>query len=168
MLVENHKTNSSPFYFKGSENKNSIPVTPKRQENNRERGFRRAGNACEIAAGACLNSAVIFTFHLLQVHPLGLVLAVGVSHFYFTAAAVGEKSFPVLMVGCAGSLSCLCAISEPLGEWWEAKISISSANEEIAQIYQPAKNILPGWFSVIAITVLLFGIHLVIAKAMKR
>lgn len=159
MLVENKQTNASPFYFKGLERTKSKDdvVVKQHQENNRERTFRRAGNACEISAGACLNSAVIFTFHLLQVHPIGLVLAIGVSHFYFTATALGEKSSVVVMVGCAGSLSTLCALSEPVGEWWEAKVSISSANEEIEHLTHPGTEILPSWYSPLVIFLLLIG-----------
>ncbi|WP_016951674.1 hypothetical protein [Anabaena sp. PCC 7108] len=165
MLVRNSTpTNTSPFHFKGlDDNKQQSVPQQLVQENNRERTFRRAGNACEIAAGTALNSTIIFTFHLLQVHPAGLLLAVGTCHFYFTATAVGEKSFSVAMIGCAGSLSCLCALSEPVGEWWEARTSISSASEEIQRIYQPQKE-MPDWVGGIAIALLLFGVRVIFSK----
>ncbi|NET03077.1 MAG: hypothetical protein F6K61_21530 [Sphaerospermopsis sp. SIO1G1] len=135
-----NSTNASPFHFKkdcvesASDQVENLPV-----ENNRERTFRRAANACEVASGVCLNSTIIFTFHLLQVHPVGIFLAVGTCHFYFTATAVGEKSLPVAIVGGACSLSVLCSTSEPLGEWWEARQSVQMAAQEIDKLY-PQKH----------------------------
>ena len=109
-------------------------------ENNRVRTFRHAGNASEIVAGSCLNSAVIFTFHLLQVHPVGMFLAVGTAHLYFTATATGEgfNNFVTnLMTGCSASLALLCALSEPISEWNEARTSTQTANTSIQMMYQP-------------------------------
>ena len=137
----------SPFSFEG------LAQTPQQQqqqrqpqepqplpENNKGRAFRRAGNACEIVAGSCLNSAVIFTFHLLQVHPVGMFLAVGVAHLYFSATATGEgfnKFVTNLMTGCSASLALLCALSEPIGEWNESRTSQGTANTEIELMYSP-------------------------------
>ena len=124
-----------------------LPPLP---ENNRGRTFRRAGNACEIVAGSCLNSAVIFTFHLLQVHPVGMFLAVGTAHLYFTATATGEgfNNFVTnLMTGCSASLALLCALSEPISEWNEARTSTSTANTEIEQMYQPKTADYSSWVS---------------------
>lgn len=167
MLVKGTKpTNTSPFHFKGLCEENGIGNREQVQvllENNRERTFRRAANACEIAAGACLNSTIIFTFHLLQVHPAGLLLAVGTCHFYFTATAVGEKSFPTAMVGGAGSLSVLCALSEPVGEWFEARTSVNRAVVEIDRIYSP-QNDPPDWLGGVAIALLIFGGRVALSK----
>jgi len=134
----------SPFSFEGLAQK---PQSTKQQsqpqalpENNRVRTFRRAGNACEIVAGSCLNSAVIFTFHLLQVHPVGMFLAVGTAHLYFTATATGEgfnKFITNLMTGCSASLALLCALNEPISEWNEARISKSTVKASIESVYQP-------------------------------
>ncbi|MBD2683503.1 MULTISPECIES: hypothetical protein [Nostoc] len=137
----------SPFSFEGLAQKSQqqqqhqqpeqLPPLP---ENNRGRTFRRAGNACEIVAGSCLNSAVIFTFHLLQVHPVGMFLAVGTAHLYFTATATGEgfNNFVTnLMTGCSASLALLCALSEPISEWNEARTSTDTANNSIQSMYQP-------------------------------
>jgi hypothetical protein len=133
----------SPFLHEG------LAQTPQQQqqkqeqpspENNRGRTFRRAGNACEIVAGSCLNSAVIFTFHLLQVHPVGMFLAVGTAHLYFTATATGEgnnRFVTNLMTGCSASLALLCALSDPISEWNEARTSTQTANTSISQMYQP-------------------------------
>ncbi|AUB43040.1 hypothetical protein COO91_09196 (plasmid) [Nostoc flagelliforme CCNUN1] len=113
-----------------------LPPLP---ENNRGRTFRRAGNACEIVAGSCLNSAVIFTFHLLQVHPVGMFLAVGTAHLYFTATATGEgfNNFVTnLMTGCSASLALLCALSEPISEWNEARTSTSTVKTSIESVYK--------------------------------
>ncbi|MDZ8083943.1 MAG: hypothetical protein RMX35_33385 [Nostoc sp. DcaGUA01] len=136
-------------------------------ENNRGRTFRRAGNACEIVAGSCLNSAVIFTFHLLQVHPVGMFLAVGTAHLYFTATATGEgfNNFVTnLMTGCSASLALLCALSEPISEWNEARTSTQTANTSIQSMYQPKTADYSSWGSgallaiVIAILIVfLFG-----------
>lgn len=138
-------TNASPFQHTGlvqtQQQKSQQPNTepPPLPENNRERAFRRAGNLCEIVAGASLNSAVIFTFHLLQVHPVGMFLALGVAHLYFTATAVGEKERQVtnIMTGASASLALLCSLSEPVGEWWEASTSKTVAQNEIREMYAP-------------------------------
>jgi hypothetical protein len=171
MLARNaNPTNTSPFYFKGagsekqqSDNKQPLKVV----ENNRERTFRRAGNACEIAAGTALNSTIIFTFHLLQVNPVGLFLAAGTAHFYFTATAIGEKSFPVAMVGGAASLSCLCALSEPVGEWWEARTSIGSANQEIERL-QYHQSGLPGWSTGVGFALLFLGVRIFVSRSFLK
>ncbi|MBD2536580.1 hypothetical protein H6G97_47910 [Nostoc flagelliforme FACHB-838] len=122
--------------------------SPPLPENNRGRTFRRAGNACEIVAGSCLNSAVIFTFHLLQVHPVGMFLAVGTAHLYFTATATGEgfNNFVTnLMTGCSASLALLCALNEPLGEWNESRISTSTVKTSIESVYKPKTAESSSW-----------------------
>jgi hypothetical protein len=144
----------SPFSFEG------LAQTPQQQkqeqlsqpqplpENNRGRTFRRAGNACEIVAGSCLNSAVIFTFHLLQVHPVGMFLAVGTAHLYFTATATGEgfNNFVTnLMTGCSASLALLCALSDPISEWNEARTSTSTVKTSIEKVYQPKTAESSSW-----------------------
>jgi hypothetical protein len=160
MLVRksDSSTNVSPFLYEG------LAQTPQQQhqqqkqpeqlpplpENNRGRTFRRAGNACEIVAGSCLNSAVIFTFHLLQVHPVGMFLAVGTAHLYFTATATGEgfNNFVTnLMTGCSASLALLCALSEPISEWNEARTSTQTANTSIEKMYQPKTADYSSWGS---------------------
>jgi hypothetical protein len=94
--AQNQQTSVSPFQYTGltqqTQQHKQEQSTPSVQppENNRSRSFRRYGNICEIAGGASLNSAVIFTFHLLQVHPIGVLLAVVTAHFYFTATTAGE------------------------------------------------------------------------------
>jgi hypothetical protein len=128
---------NSPFQHTGlvqtQQHKSQQPNTEQKPlpENNRERTFRRAGNCCEIVAGASLNSAVIFTFHLLQVHPVGMFLALGVAHLYFTATAAGEKERQVtnIMTGASASLALLCSLSEPVGEWLEASTSKTVAQK---------------------------------------
>lgn len=114
-------------------------------ETNKGRTFRRAANACEIAAGASLNSAVVFLFHLLQVHPAGLILAVGAAHFYFTATAMGEEGRESVntMTGCAASLAIFCSLHQPVGEWLEAQESIKQTQVAIQEIYpKPQPNFL--------------------------
>ncbi len=146
MLVRKRNEDShsvSPFLYEGLAQKSQQQQhqeQPSLPENNRGRTFRRAGNACEIVAGSCLNSAVIFTFHLLQVHPVGMFLAVGTAHLYFTATATGEgnnRFVTNLMTGCSASLALLCALNEPISEWNEARISTSTANTSIQKMYQP-------------------------------
>ncbi|MCC5653774.1 hypothetical protein LC609_29145 [Nostoc sp. XA013] len=144
----------SPFSMEGLAHKSQqhqhqqpeqLPPLP---ENNRGRTFRRTGNACEIVAGSCLNSAVIFTFHLLQVHPVGMFLAVGTAHLYFTATATGEgfNNFVTnLMTGCSASLALLCALCEPISEWNEARTSTSTANTSIESIYKPKTAESSSW-----------------------
>ncbi|MCC5609799.1 hypothetical protein LC612_24225 [Nostoc sp. CHAB 5834] len=147
----------SPFLHEGLAQKSQqhqqqkqpeqLPPLP---ENNRGRTFRRAGNACEIVAGSCLNSAVIFTFHLLQVHPVGMFIAVGTAHLYFTATATGEgfNNFVTnLMTGCSASLALLCALSDPISEWNEARTSTQTANTSIEKMYQPKTADYSSWGS---------------------
>ncbi|MBG1266127.1 hypothetical protein [Nostoc sp. WHI] len=158
MLVRKRNEDShsvSPFLHEGLAQKSQqqhqqkqpeqLPPLP---ENNRGRTFRRAGNACEIVAGSCLNSAVIFTFHLLQVHPVGMFLAVGTAHLYFTATATGEgfNNFVTnLMTGCSASLALLSALSYPLSEWNEARTSTDTANNSIQSMYQPKTADYSSW-----------------------
>ncbi|MBW4458536.1 MAG: hypothetical protein KME55_41535 [Nostoc indistinguendum CM1-VF10] len=137
----------TPQSTKQQKQSEQLPPLP---ENNRGRTFRRAGNASEIVAGSCLNSAVIFTFHLLQVHPVGMFLAVGTAHLYFTATATGEgfNNFVTnLMTGCSASLALLCALSEPISEWNEARTSTQTANTSIEKMYQPKTADYSGWGS---------------------
>jgi hypothetical protein len=165
MLARPQKsTNTSPFHFKGLETQKTDQQSACLAETNRERTFRRASNACEIAAGTCLNSSVIFTFHLLQVHPVGLFLAVGVSHFYFTATAVGERKFSPIMTGASGSLALLCSLSEAMGEWQEASSSKSSAQAEIREMYSAPDIDYPVWVNGVAVTLIFCGIRLVIFR----
>lgn len=167
-------TNASPFQFgdlvqpqqvKSQQSNTQPPPVP---ENNRQRTFRRAGNVCEIVAGASLNSAVIFTFHLLQVHPVGLLLALGVAHLYFTATAVGEKGRQVtnIMTGCSASLALLCSLSEPVSEWWEASTSKSVAQSEIQQMYAPPTN-KSNWTTGVGIAVVI-GVLVVYITSVSR
>jgi hypothetical protein len=145
----------SPFLYEGLAQTPQQHQQHKEQpqplpENNRGRTFRRAGNACEIVAGSCLNSAVIFTFHLLQVHPVGMFLAVGTAHLYFTATATGEgfNNFVTnLMTGCSASLALLCALSDPISEWNEARTSTGTANTSIEKMYQPKTADYSSWMN---------------------
>ncbi|MBG1268704.1 hypothetical protein [Nostoc sp. WHI] len=151
MLVRKQNNDSesvSPFSFQGltqtpqqqQQQQKQPEPSPPLQENNRGRTFRRTGNVCEIVGGSCLNSAIIFTFHLLQVHPVGMFLAVGTAHLYFSATATGEgfdKFVTNLMTGCSASLALLCALSEPIGEWDEARTSTGTANTSIQTMYKP-------------------------------
>jgi len=149
MLVKRQReqTNVSPFLYEGlattpqqqqqaQQPQQAVPVT----ETNKGRGLRRAGNACEIIAGSCLNSGVIFTFHLMGVHPVGFVLALGVSHFYLSATAAGEgkdRFATNVMTGASASLSLLCALSEPIAEWYEAQTSNTVAADVRRELYEP-------------------------------
>ncbi|MCC5637027.1 hypothetical protein LC593_14420 [Nostoc sp. CHAB 5844] len=135
---------------------------PERNEplqNNKNLSFRYAGNACEIAAGACLNSAVVFTVHLLQIHPAGMILALGISHFYLTATATGarkDKRVTNLMTGASATIALLCALSEPIEEWWEANQSKNHAISENIQMYEPVeKQDLSGVLTPVVVAVLI-------------
>ncbi len=162
-------TNISPFNHKGLEEQQNH--TPQRSpETNKGRTFRRAGNACEIVAGACLNSAVVFTFHLLQVHPAGMVLAVGTAHFYFTATSAGERDVSNLMTGFSASLALLCALSEPMGEWWEASASKTTAQSELQQMYIPPTPApkYPSWLNGVIIAVFFFALRLALTPRSRN
>ncbi|HEY9645418.1 MAG TPA: hypothetical protein V6C88_03560, partial [Chroococcidiopsis sp.] len=128
-------------YYPAHQQQPQQPAQPQPlPERNKGRGYRRAGNACEIAAGAALNSGVVFVFHLMQIHPIGFVVALGVSHFYFTATAFGEGRDRFLvntMTGCSALTALLCSLSEPVGEWWEASQSRTAALQDIDLLYPP-------------------------------
>ncbi|MDZ8242187.1 MAG: hypothetical protein RMZ69_34480 [Nostoc sp. ChiQUE01a] len=169
MLVRksDSSTNVSPFLYEGLAQKPQQSKQPEQPqplpENNRGRTFRRAGNACEIVAGSCLNSAVIFTFHLLQVHPVGMFLAVGTAHLYFTATATGEgfNNFVTnLMTGCSASLALLCALNEPISEWNESRTSTSTVKTSIESVYKPKTAESSSWIDgagvVIFLVILMF------------
>jgi len=168
----------SPFQFTGLGNatqqqKSQQPNTQREPvlENNRERTFRRAGNLCEIVAGASLNSAVIFTFHLLQVHPVGMLLALGVAHLYFTATAVGEKVrlLTNIMTGASASVALICSLNEPMGEWWEASTSKTMAQSEIREMYAPpsSSHSWGNWVG-IAVVIAVLGIYLASGSRGKK
>lgn len=165
---------NSPFQHTGlvqtQQHKSQQPNTepPPLPENNRERTFRRAGNCCEIVAGASLNSAVIFMFHLLQVHPVGMFLALGVAHLYFTATAAGEKGklLTNIMTGASASVALLCSLSEPVGEWLEASTSKTVAQSEIQQMYAPPTSS-PNWVNGLGIAVFI-AIVLAFVKSGSR
>ncbi|MBD2341649.1 hypothetical protein H6G64_32425 [Calothrix sp. FACHB-156] len=164
-----NSTSTSPFLFNGLVEKGQLSKTEHptpEVENNRARTFRRAGNACEIAAGGCLNSAVIFTFHLLQVHPVGMFFAVGTAHLYFTATASGEQGnlLTNCMTGASASLALFCSLSEPLGEWWEAAKSKNTAQAEISEMYAPTTANYSGGLSSVAIALLIAIAFLFIAS----
>jgi hypothetical protein len=77
---------------------------------------------------------------LLQVHPIGLLLAVVTAHFYFTATTVGELSarrVANIMSGASASMALICSASEPMAEWWEAHQSESISTTEIQELYTP-------------------------------
>lgn len=140
----------SPFTVEGLEQPSRPQSAPAPTERNRGRGFRRAGNACEIAAGASLNSAIIFLFHLLQVHPLAFVVAMGCSHFYFIATAFGEGQDRIIanaMTGISAGVAGFSALSEPIGEWMEAQQSKDAAVSEIQELYadQPPTSPISSW-----------------------
>ncbi|MBD2683557.1 MULTISPECIES: hypothetical protein [Nostoc] len=164
MLVRksDSSTNVSPFLYEGLAEKPQQSKQPEQPqplpENNRVRTFRRAGNACEIVAGSCLNSAVIFTFHLLQVHPVGMFLAVGTAHLYFTATATGEgfnNLVTNLMTGCSASLALLCALNEPIGEWNESRISTSTVKTSIESVYKPKTAESSSWMDSAGVAIFL-------------
>ena len=168
-------TNTSPFQHTGlvqtQQHKSQQPNTEQKPlpENNRERTFRRAGNCCEIVAGTSLNSAVIFMFHLLQVHPVGLFLALGVAHLYFTATACGEgqnKAIANIMTGASASVALLCSLCEPVSEWWEASTSKTVAQNEIREMYAPPTQG-NNWMPLLGIA-LIIAIMLAFVKSGSR
>lgn len=133
-------------------------------ESNKTRTFRRCANACEIIAGTCLNSTIIFTFHLMQVHPVGLFLAMGTAHFYLTATAVGETNRRTtnIMTGASASLAICCSLQEPIGEWLQAHQSRTTALSQIDKLYNPQPEIQLPWLEITGIftiitAIILFG-----------
>jgi hypothetical protein len=102
----------------------------------------------EVAAGASFNSAIIFLFHLLQVHPLGFVVALAGSHFYFVATAFGEgrdRAIGNVMTGASAGVAGIAALSDPIGELWEARQSQDSGTQQVQALYSPQSA--TGWSS---------------------
>ncbi|MBD2437327.1 hypothetical protein [Nostoc sp. FACHB-110] len=175
MLARNEQnpTNTNPFGLVQQQQEPQELEQKDPPENNKTCSFRRAGNVCEIAAGACLNSAVVFTFHLMQVHPPGIILALGVAHLYLSATAAGEsrdKLVTNFMTGASASLALVCAVSEPIGEWWEASQSKNNAIAETTQMYEPVKKESSVWVNpvVIAVVLGLVAIWITSAKRIKN
>lgn len=160
---------TSPFSVEGLDQFNrptpTPTPTPAPAERNRGRGFRRTGNACEVAAGASLNSAIIFLFHLLQVHPLAFLVALGCSHFYFIATAFGEGRDRLIanaMTGMSAGVAGVSALSEPISEWVEAQQSKSTATAKLQELYadQNPGSPLSSWALVLiaALSVLFWSV----------
>ncbi len=161
MVATNH---SSPIFNQiVGEPEHSKEISNELAENNKIRVFRRCGNACEIVTGTCLNSAIIFTFHLMQVHPIGLLLSMGTAHLYLTATALGEhdRRTTNIMTGASASLAILCSLQEPIGEWLQANQAKTAAHSQIQALYHPApENEIPwieitGIFAIIAVLFLI-------------
>lgn len=162
MVATNH---SSPIFnqFVGEPEQSKEQIN-ELAENNKIRVFRRCGNACEIITGTCLNSAIIFTFHLMQVHPMGLLLAMGTAHLYLTATALGEQNRRTtnIMTGASASLAILCSLQEPIGEWLQATQAKTAAQSQIQQLYHPAHEPELPWIEITGIigiiaAVIIFG-----------
>ena len=163
----------SPFLMEGLRPPPRSPSPPEALtqslERNKGRSFRRAGNACEIAAGAALNSSIVFALHLLQVHPLGFVVALSASHFYFLATAFGEgrdRFIGNALTGASAGVAALSSLSEPIGEWWEAKQSRETATQEIQKLYAPQQPPLIHEWALVALAAL--AIALVMAGGGNR
>ena len=167
----NHNQPSSPFLLEGLGTPTSQPQQQGATiERNKARTYRRSGNACEVAAGASLNSAIVFLFHLLQVHPLGLVVALGVSWFYFAATAAGEgrdRFVGNVMLGCSAGIAGGFALSEPIGEWLQAKQSRAEATEILNRWYAPQSPQIDAGTS-IALILLLAGVTAIGLKMISR
>ncbi len=128
-------------------------------ESNRHRHFRHYANCCEMLSGASLNSAVIFTFQLLQVPVIGYVVALGITHFYFTATTFTEKGRRIVNFasGSVTGLSMFAATSEPLGKHYQSVATSMSINREIAKFNKGNDSPLNVWLVVVlAIAALAF------------
>ncbi|EKE96780.1 MULTISPECIES: hypothetical protein [unclassified Tolypothrix] len=149
MLAKPDKpVNISPFLYRGDGYGPQQQPQPEVTENNKERSFRHWANLCELVGGASLNSAVIFTFRAMGVHPLGFVLAIGVSHFYFTATAASESSkrFTHIMTGASASLAGFTALSEPIGNYIGGHTSQQRFYSELEKLHPTqSENNLPVW-----------------------
>ncbi len=162
MVAANHSsTTFNPFVV---ETEQSKEISQELSENNKLRIFRRCANACEIITGTSLNSSIIFTFHLMQVHPIGLLLAMGTAHIYLTATALGEvdRRTTNIMTGASASLAILCSLHEPIGEWLQANRSKTEANIQIQELYHPTQKVELPWIEITAIftiisLIILFG-----------
>ncbi|MGB6231653.1 MAG: hypothetical protein WBF53_16170 [Litorimonas sp.] len=137
-----------------------LPDVPER---NRGRGLRRAGNACEMCAGAAINSSIVFLFHWMQVHPVGLVLALATSHLYMTATTLGEgrERFIVnFMSGASAGSAALLGLAEPVSEWHEARGDRTAAYTAYQDAYIPSQGLMLGdmGFVGLAATLALFAI----------
>ena len=175
-MLSNHNQSqqqpSSPFLMEGLGASNNQPHQPTATPIERSKGrqYRRSGNACEVAAGASLNSAIVFLFHLLQVHPLGLVVALGVSWFYFAATAAGEgrdRFVSNAMLGCSAAIAGGFALSEPIGEWQQAKQSKAEATEILSRWY-PSQGLQIDAGTSIALILLVAGVTAIGLKMISR
>lgn len=157
------KASRNPFSYRQEQEQEPKRLEAPLIETHKLRNLRHAGNVCDVVSGTALNSSIVFTFHLMQVHPVGLLLAVGVSHFYFTATAVGEGTdhrVTNVMIGASSSLAILCAAHEPLMEWIEAQQSREAAIAHINSMYPktPQFEINYGLLSLVVLVFISVGI----------
>lgn len=126
-------------------------------ESNRHRHFRHYANACEMLSSASLNSAVIYSFQLLQVPAAGYVVALGIAHFYFGATTITEGGRRIVNFasGSATGLSMFAATSEPLGKHYQSYVTEMAVSNELAKLKENNDMPINPWLAVILLAIAL-------------
>lgn len=122
-----------------------LQAIPEVEESHRERRLRKLGNVCELAAGAAGGSSVVFFFAALNIPPLGIMLALGITHLYLTATIAGEgkdRAIVNVMSATGTGASALTAASEPLADAWQARGSQAAAMRIHKAAYNPSVSLL--------------------------
>lgn len=129
-------------------------------ESNRHLHFRHYANACEMLSGASLNSAIVYSFQLLQVPVVGYVVALGVTHFYFTATVFTEKGRRIVNFSNASAvgISMISATTEPLGKHYQSVVTESSINSELTKLNNPNGTPFNPWVLVGLLAIALLAV----------
>ncbi|BAY20085.1 hypothetical protein NIES21_59550 (plasmid) [Anabaenopsis circularis NIES-21] len=92
---------------------------------------------------------------------MGIILALGVSHFYWSAAATPNSKDRVVtnfLAGTSAMLGLLCAVSEPIGELWEANQSKNQVISQNIQMYEPVEKQQFSGLLILVVVAVLIGI----------
>ena len=176
MQTQRQNTSITPFSTEGdlflpqqTQEQESLRQEP--EENNRKRHFRALANYCELASGATINATICFTFRALGVSAPGYVVALVVTHAYFTATAASDQRRAInhILTGLASGVSTIATLAEPLGNVIE---STSATNEFYSDLnaLEPKQNdgVTGLLILAFALVTLCFGFSLIKGKGGRR
>ncbi|MEG3972045.1 hypothetical protein QUA00_31160 [Microcoleus sp. T2B6] len=138
---------------------------PQPDETNAERQYRDAANLCEVVAPTLLGSAVVFTFHAMQIAG-GSIAAIGIYQIYLAAKITGQSKhrLPTAIVGAGVTVGMLVSLAEPLSEGrqvGDAELRLETGIKEIQTVKKPASNdfdYLPSIALVVIVFCLMFKV----------
>lgn len=127
----------TPFTYEGVSNQESQPPggLPGVVENNRKRHFRSAANYSELATATAANTALCFTFRLLQVSAAGYFAIAILNFSYFTITATNEKK-PIahFLTGLSVFGGSAATLSEPIGDFLNEQSVAKNYHAEVSKL----------------------------------